>query len=106
MTKTINLNEHPEFFALLAQDRVIGQTEFGCDITATPLTDEQQKMIQTLKQGLAAGNLQEVRPGVFKYTAKGICELQGKRERGKEGLANKFGLRKRRETRLPSSWQW
>jgi hypothetical protein len=89
MTKTINLNEHPEFFALLARDRVVGETEFGCDITSSnPMSDEQRKMVQTLKQGLAAGNLYEVRPGVFKYTAKGISELQGKRERGKQGFTN------------------
>jgi hypothetical protein len=76
MTKIMNLNEHPEFFALLARDRMIGETQFGCDITAAPLSNEQRDVIQMVKQGLAAGTICEVRPGIFKYTERGIAKFR------------------------------
>lgn len=76
MTKTMNLNEHPEFFALLARDRMIGETQFGCDITAAPLNNEQREVVQMVKQGLAAGTICEVRPGIFKYTERGIAKFK------------------------------
>jgi hypothetical protein len=76
MTKIMNLNEHPEFFALLARDRMIGETQFECDITAAPLNNEKREVVQMVKQGLAAGAICEVRPGIFKYTERGIAKFK------------------------------
>jgi hypothetical protein len=68
--KPINLEEHPELFAHLAN--TVDTIEFCCDLTVAPRNDGDRAFVQKLKEGLAAGLFYEARPNVYKFTEQGI----------------------------------
>lgn len=70
MAKPMNLQEHPELFAHLAN--TVNTIEITCDLKAVPFNDDERAVQQKIKDGVAEGYFYEARPNVYKFTEQGI----------------------------------